>query len=105
MEKKIKHTYRHYVGLDFDGNGFYHTFKSFKVYWATKWYVSDRLDKIGMIDPTDRTATKRIFPKYHCRYTPKYKITTGENNWKYSINWYGKLLNFIRIKLKLKHRI
>lgn len=109
MEKKIKHTYKYYVSGLYELTGSsYHYFKSFKVYWAWQWYESEQIDKRGIGKQTreDPTGTKeRFYTNYAEKFIPSYEIITVQNNWKYSINWYGKLLNFIRIKLKLKHRI
>lgn len=44
-------------------------FKSFKVYWAYRWWICEQMDIKGVLDPQDRTQTKRL----NANYAEKYK--------------------------------
>lgn len=43
-----KETYRHWVSKGLM-DSYYHTFKSFKVYWAYRYYIAKQLDKEGQV--------------------------------------------------------
>lgn len=45
-----------------------HWFKSFKVYWAYRWYVAEQMDFNGVHDPADRTQTRLISVGYRFKY-------------------------------------
>ena len=64
-----KHTWRHWI----NGRGYYHIFKSLKVYTAYCWHISEWLDNQGSLDPTDRDCTRRVETNYSSRYTNRYK--------------------------------
>lgn len=59
---KEKKTWRFWVSYENDWrSGKYYEFKSFKVYWAYRWYLAEQRDKKGTLNPTDKTCTKRLF--------------------------------------------
>lgn len=48
--------------------GYYYYFKSFKVYWAYRWFIAEQIDKRGVLDGTDNTCTKIIYTNYREQY-------------------------------------
>lgn len=48
--------------------GKYYHFKSFKVYWAYRWSIAERLDFDGVLDPKDRTMTIKQSIGYRYRF-------------------------------------
>jgi len=65
----MKQTYRHWINPECKPNtGRYYEFKTFKVYWAYRWYIARQRDLNGMLDPSDRTRTKKIFGNDACMF-------------------------------------
>jgi hypothetical protein len=58
--------YRFYVG-----NDRYHFFKSFKVYWAYRWYLAEQMDKIGTVVPLISNGSLHCVVKSN--FSSKYK--------------------------------
>jgi len=53
-------------------SGKYYEFKTFKVYWAFRWFIAECLDKKGFIrgdvNPLDAKEKDTIYTNYSQRY-------------------------------------
>jgi hypothetical protein len=67
----IKNTYRHWVSKNIM-DGYYHTFKSFKVYLAYRWYIAKQLDAkgfiMGTVNPLYATEKDIVYTNYAAKY-------------------------------------
>lgn len=68
----MKKTYRHYISGLYDRIRVnYYEFKTFKVYWAYRWYIAKELDKKGFGVQTEQDHTgknKIIYTNYSEKY-------------------------------------